>query len=80
MRPPPVPGSHRILNVHRNVPGVLRDINKIVSDLDANIVGQVLSTDAHIGYLVIDLDADVSGEVKNRVSALPTSIRTRVLF
>ena len=45
-----------------------------------NIVGQVLSTDSHIGYLVIDLEAAVSMEVTNRVSALPTSIRTRVLF
>src|SRR5262249_50885895 len=34
---PAVRGAHRILNVHRNVPGVLRDINRIVSDLDANI-------------------------------------------
>ncbi|MBC7386964.1 MAG: phosphoglycerate dehydrogenase, partial [Cryobacterium sp.] len=51
-----VPGAHRILNVHRNVPGVLRDINKIVSDLHANIRGQVLSTDNDIGYLVMDLD------------------------
>jgi D-3-phosphoglycerate dehydrogenase / 2-oxoglutarate reductase len=39
---PLVPGTHRILNVHRNVPGVLRDINRIVSDLNANIHAQVL--------------------------------------
>src|SRR5439155_21315924 len=42
-------GSHRILNVHRNVPGVLRDINKIVSDNNANIQCQMLATDANIG-------------------------------
>src|SRR5206468_8093255 len=45
-------GTHRILNVHRNVPGVLRDINRIVSDLHANIHAQILSTDANIGYLI----------------------------
>ncbi|HEY2509532.1 MAG TPA: phosphoglycerate dehydrogenase, partial [Polyangiaceae bacterium] len=49
-------GTHRILNVHRNVPGVLRDINRIVSELNANIHAQVLSTDANIGYLIMDLD------------------------
>ena len=49
-------GRHRILNVHRNVPGVLRDINKIVSDWNANIQSQVLATDSNIGYLVMDLD------------------------
>src|SRR5207244_8920463 len=52
----PSPGAHRILNVHRNVPGVLRDINRTVSDLGANIRAQVLSTDPDIGYLIMDLD------------------------
>ncbi len=73
-------GTHRILNVHRNVPGVLRDINKIVSDRNANIRAQVLSTDPDIGYLIMDLDQDVSVEVKRAIAALETSIRTRILF
>jgi D-3-phosphoglycerate dehydrogenase len=71
---------HRILNVHRNVPGVLRDINKIVSDRNANIRAQVLSTDPEIGYLIMDLDQDVSIDVKRAIAALETSLRTRILF
>ena len=73
-------GAHRILNVHKNVPGVLRDINKIVSDHNANIRAQVLATDADIGYLVMDLDQDVSAEVKKAIAALETSIKTRILY
>ena len=73
-------GAHRILNVHKNVPGVLRDINKIVSDHNANIRAQVLSTDADIGYLLMDLDQDVSSDVKKAIGALETSIKTRILF
>jgi D-3-phosphoglycerate dehydrogenase len=73
-------GTHRILNIHRNVPGVLRDINKIVSDHNANIRAQMLSTDADIGYLIMDLDHDVSQDVKQAVAELPTSIKTRILF
>jgi len=73
-------GTHRILNVHRNVPGVLRDINKIVSDLNANVRAQLLATDADIGYLIVDLDHDVSGDVRKAVAALDTNIRTRILF
>src|SRR4051812_28844014 len=46
---------HRILNIHHNVPGVLRDVNRIVSDLNANIDSQLLSTDSAIGYLIMDL-------------------------
>ena len=73
-------GAHRILNVHKNVPGVLRDINRIVSDHNANIRAQLLSTDPDIGYLVMDLDQDVSQDVKRGVAGLPTSIKTRILF
>jgi D-3-phosphoglycerate dehydrogenase len=71
---------HRILNVHRNVPGVLRDINKIVSDFDANIRAQLLATDPDIGYLIMDLDQDVSHDVKKAIAKLETSIKTRILF
>jgi D-3-phosphoglycerate dehydrogenase / 2-oxoglutarate reductase len=72
-------GAHRLLNVHKNVPGVLRDVNRIVSDLNANIDRQVLSTDPQIGYLIMDLAQDVSADVGAAIAALPTSIRTRVL-
>ncbi len=77
---PVTKGTHRILNVHRNVPGVLRDINKIVSDMNANIRAQLLSTDPDIGYLIMDLDQDVSHDVKRAVAELETSIKTRILF
>lgn len=77
---PTAPGTHRILNVHKNVPGVLRDINQIVSDLHANIERQYLSTDPNIGYLVMDLGANVSEEVRRAVGALDANIRTRILY
>jgi D-3-phosphoglycerate dehydrogenase len=77
---PPHRGAHRVLNVHRNVPGVLRDVNRIVSDLNANIESQMLATDAHIGYLIMDLQHDVSAEVSRRIAALDTNVRTRVLY
>ena len=77
---PVTKGAHRILNIHRNVPGVLRNINQIVSDLNANIRAQLLATDPDIGYLIMDLDHDVSQQVKKEVANLPTSIRTRILF
>ena len=77
---PKASGLHRILNAHRNVPGVLRDINRIVSDRGANIRSQVLATDPNIGYLVMDLEQDVSDEVKAAIAALETSIKTRILY
>ncbi len=77
---PPISGTHRILNVHRNVPGVLKNINQIVSDLNANIHSQILNTDSKIGYLVMDLDQDVSEPVRLAISRLETNIRTRILY
>jgi D-3-phosphoglycerate dehydrogenase len=77
---PPTPGTHRILNVHRNVPGVLRDVNKIVSDLNANIHAQMLATDSEIGCLIMDLDQDVSEIVRSGIAGLSTDIRTRILY
>jgi D-3-phosphoglycerate dehydrogenase len=77
---PELRGAHRILNVHRNVPGVLRDINRIVSDLNANIQSQILATDPNLGYLIMDIDKDVSNDVRKAIAALETNIRTRILY
>ena len=76
----PVAGSHRVLNVHRNVPGVLRDIHKLVSDRNANVTGQVLATDPDIGYLVMDVDKEMAADVKKAISELSTCIKTRILY
>lgn len=75
---PPKTGGQRLINVHKNVPGVLGQVNGIVSQAGVNIKAQYLSTDQHIGYVVVDLDAD-SGAVANvseQVKNLPTSIKT----
>lgn len=78
--PPRLGNRHRILNVHRNEPGVLGSINTVISELQANVESQILATNADVGYLVMDLDRDVSEEVRARVSALAANIRTRILF
>ena len=76
----PTAQSHRILNIHRNVPGVLSEINRIVAGLGANIQAQGISTDSDVGYLVLDTDRAVSSEVKAAIEALKTSIKTRILY
>ena len=73
-------GTHRILNVHRNVPGVLGAVNGIMSELGANIEGQQLMTDASIGYLVMDVARADAEAVCSRVSSLETSIKTRLVY
>lgn len=71
--------AHRLLNVHRNVPGVLKEINSIVSELGVNIQGQYLATDKNIGYLVMDMAQGQPLKAIEPIQSLPTSIRTRIL-
>jgi len=72
------PQTHRILNIHRNRPGVLRDINLILADF--NVTRQVLGTCGEIGYLVVEVDRAASKVIKEAISKLEASIRTRILF
>lgn len=76
---PPKDGGCRLINVHRNVPGVLGEINGICSRQKANIKAQYLSTDANIGYLVMDIEIAHPEGLFDQVSKLPTSIKTRLV-
>ena len=73
-------GSHRLLHIHKNVPGVLSRINAIFGEIGVNIAAQYLQTNADIGYVVIDLDAEHSQEALERLREVEGTIRTRVLF
>jgi D-3-phosphoglycerate dehydrogenase len=75
----PQEGARRIINVHKNVPGVLSEVNKIVSSLGSNIMSQHLDTDNEIGYLVMDVEAGHGPELSEQISQLETSIKTRIL-
>ena len=66
---PAHPGKHRLLHIHRNVPGVLSEINRIFSDNAINVSAQYLQTNEKIGYVVIDIDAassDLALDKRNR--------------
>jgi D-3-phosphoglycerate dehydrogenase len=71
---------HRILNVHRNVPGVLSKINRLVSEIGANIEAQNLATDAEIGYLILETNKALSLEIKHAIDGMSESIKTRILY
>ena len=79
---PEYPGSHRFLHIHRNVPGVLSQINEIFSRANVNINGQYLQTDAVIGYVVIDAATDEAqgARLRAELAAIPDTLKTRVLY
>ncbi|MFT3709789.1 MAG: phosphoglycerate dehydrogenase [Archangium sp.] len=71
------PGTWRLTHVHQNVPGVLRDVNRVIGDAGANIHAQLLSTNADIGYLMMDLDSPVPEQVVDGLRKLSTTIVAR---
>jgi D-3-phosphoglycerate dehydrogenase len=77
---PAHPGKHRLLHIHRNVPGVLSEINRIFSDNQINIASQFLQTNEKIGYVVIDIDAASSDLALDKLAHVPGTLRSRVLF
>ena len=77
---PAHPSKHRLLHVHRNVPGVLSDINKVFSERHINIAAQYLQTRADVGYVVIDIDSEHSDLALAKLAEVPGTLRSRVLF
>lgn len=73
-------GKHRLLHVHDNVPGIMSAINAVFSENDVNVSGQYLQTRGDTGYVVIDIEANYSESVLDRLSAIPGTLRCRVLF
>ena len=77
---PANPCKHRLLHIHRNLPGVLSEINKVFADNRINIASQYLQTNEAIGYVVIDIDAAHSDMALVKLAEVPGTIRSRVLF
>jgi D-3-phosphoglycerate dehydrogenase len=75
-------GSRRLLHIHHNVPGVLSRINDVFSQSAVNINGQHLQTDGDLGYVVIDVSAseEKSESLREQLSAIPGTVRTRLLY
>lgn len=77
---PPQEGAHRILHIHRNVPGVLSEINTRLSNSSINILGQYLKTNDEIGYVVLDLDKKLSSEAAKLLRDVRETIKVRLLY
>jgi D-3-phosphoglycerate dehydrogenase len=77
---PPVENAHRILHIHKNVPGVLTAINAALSGNHINIVGQYLTTNSLIGYVVLDVDKRLSQKAMGLLKEVKHTIKVRVLY
>ena len=72
--------SHRLIHIHNNEPGVLLEINKIISSFNINIKGQYLKTNEDIGYVITDIDREYNSDVVNKLKNISQTIKLRVLY
>ena len=73
------PGEHRLTYFHKNTPGVLASVNNILAEHGANIDGQLLGTRGDIGYVVTDVSLEYAPAVVEAISALPETVRLRLI-
>lgn len=72
--------AHRLLHLHKNVPGVLSAINKIFADNGINILGQYLKTNEEVGYVITDVNKTYNKNVVEQLKKIEGTIRLRVLY
>jgi D-3-phosphoglycerate dehydrogenase len=77
---PPQEGTHRILHIHKNVPGVMSQINTSLSKNKINILGQYLKTNSDIGYVVLDIDKHLSKNALELLKQIKHTIKVRLLY
>ncbi|AIA74264.1 phosphoglycerate dehydrogenase [Halomonas sp. XH26] len=77
---PAHPDKHRLLHIHDNVPGVLSQINRVLSENGINISGQYLQTNDKVGYVVIDVDKAYGPQALEALKQVEHTLKIRVLY
>ncbi|OSY87944.1 3-phosphoglycerate dehydrogenase [Tenacibaculum holothuriorum] len=80
IRLPKHDNAHRFLHIHKNVPGVMAKINKVLAKYELNITGQYLSTDEKVGYVITDVDKEYDKDVVAKLKNVDGTIKFRVLY
>ena len=77
---PVMMNKHRIIHIHKNIPGVLSKLNSVYSKNKINIEGQYLKTNETLGYVVTDVDQKLDSSMTEALVKVPGTIRVRILY
>ena len=80
MQIPNQQNHHRLLHIHKNVPGILAKINNVFAEHHINILGQYLKTNEEVGYVITDVDKKHDNKIIDVLKHIPDTIRFRVLY
>ncbi len=77
---PPVRKTHRLIHIHKNVPGVMARINTLLARHAINISAQYLMTNSAIGYVIIDINKEYDKQLLKELKNIENTIQFRVLY
>jgi D-3-phosphoglycerate dehydrogenase len=77
---PKIEKSHRLIHIHKNVPGIMAKINTVFAKHDINIVSQFLMTNPEIGYAITDINAQYDKQLFKSLKKIEHTIKFRVLY
>jgi len=77
---PKVAKAHRLIHIHKNVPGIMAQINQIFAKHKINIVSQFLMTNEKIGYAITDVSSQYDKQVLKELKAISDTIKFRILY
>jgi D-3-phosphoglycerate dehydrogenase len=77
---PRIKGAHRLIHIHKNMPGIMAQINKVFADHHINIVGQYLMTNPSIGYVITDVSDEYDKKVLKALKQINHTIKFRILY
>jgi D-3-phosphoglycerate dehydrogenase len=80
LQPPRINNAHRLIHIHKNVPGILAQINEVFAKHNINIVGEFLVTNPQIGYVITDVNTGYDTQVLNELKAIEHTIKFRLLY
>ncbi|MBL6656439.1 MAG: phosphoglycerate dehydrogenase [Flavobacteriaceae bacterium] len=80
IRLPKQDNAHRFLHIHKNVPGVMAEINNVLASYGLNISGQYLSTDNEVGYVITDINNSYDEKVIDALKEIRHTIKFRILY
>ncbi|NGM66169.1 HAD-IB family phosphatase [Sphingobacterium sp. SGR-19] len=72
--------AHRLLHIHKNVPGIMAQINNVYAENDINIISQFLMTKGEIGYAVTDIHIAYDRNVLKQLKQIDNTIKFRILY
>lgn len=77
---PKIEKSHRLIHIHKNVPGIMAKINTVFAKHDIDIVSQFLMTNPEIGYAITDINAQYDKQLFKSLKKIEQTIKFRVLY